>query len=168
MHATQAQALARYNRWMNGKFYALCSQLTDAQRKQDRQAFFKSIHGTLNHLLLGDRLWLGRFQGKLYPVTRLDEELFADFEVLRKERKLTDSHIEAWAAGLSDEILAGELLYTSVDSPAPRTIALGFAVTHFFNHQTHHRGQLSTLLSQCGLDCGVTDLLLMPENFSCS
>ncbi len=164
MHAVQARTLARYNRWMNGKFYALCSQLTDAQRKQDRKAFFKSIHGTLNHLLLADRLWLGRFQAKPYPVKGLDEELFADFEVLGEERKITDTQIEAWAADLSDEILAGELHYTSVVNPAPRSIALWLAVTHFFNHQTHHRGQLSTLLAQCGLDCGVTDLLWMPDS----
>ena len=163
MPINQARTLARYNRWMNDKFYALSSQLTDAQRKQDCRAYFKSIHGTLNHLLLGDRIWLGRFEGQPYPASRLDAELFADFEELRVARLHTDDRIQAWANAVTDEILNAELHYRSVVNPAPRSIPMWLAVSHFFNHQTHHRGQLSTLLSQFGLDCGVTDLLWLPD-----
>ncbi len=75
--------LARYNRWMNGKLYTLCAGLPDAERKQDRHAFFRSIHGTLNHLLLGDRIWLGRFLGQPFQVQSLGQELYSDFDELR-------------------------------------------------------------------------------------
>lgn len=156
------RAMARYNRWMNERLYGLCAGLTDAQRKEDVHAFFKSIHGTLNHLLLADRLWMGRFLGEPFVAKSLDQELYADFERLRTERAKTDARIEAWTATLEDATLDGELSYTSMVNPAPRRIAMRLAVAHFFNHQTHHRGQVTTLLSQRGLDPGVTDLMWAP------
>ncbi len=155
--------MASYNRWMNDRLYDCCARLSDAERKRDAGAFFKSIHGTLNHLLLGDRLWLGRFIGKPFAVKSLDEELYSDFAQLRAERTATDSAIVQWVASLSEQSLAGELSYTSVVNPKPRRYPLWFAVTHFFNHQTHHRGQLTTLLMQRGIDPGVTDLIWLPE-----
>ncbi len=164
MDVEYAKTMARYNRWMNAKFYALSAQLTDEQRKQDNKAFFKSIHGTLNHLLLGDQIWLGRFQGKPDSFSRLDEELFSNFDKLREQRSRLDALIEAWANELNDDALKNELKFTSVVNPKPRAMPMWLAVTHFFNHQTHHRGQLSTLLTQSGLDCGVTDLLWMPNS----
>ena len=158
----QFRTMARYNRWMNERLYGLCAQLTDAQRKEDVGAFFKSIHGTLNHLLLADRLWMGRFVREPFAVKSLDQELYADFEALRAERAKTDARIEAWAATLDDAALDGELAYTSMVNPQPRRIAMRFAVAHFFNHQAHHRGQLTTLLSQRRIDPGVTDLMWTP------
>ena len=160
-------ALARYNRWMNEKLYAVGSKLTDVERKRDRGAFFKSIHGTLNHLLLADRVWMARFAG-VFPdgellgpggIRSLDQELYADFEELRKERVRTDQEISEWALGLTAEKLAAPLVYTrrgtTFDHP------LSWSVAHLFNHQTHHRGQVTTLLMQAGHDPGVTDLLAM-------
>ncbi|HSN21705.1 MAG TPA: DinB family protein [Usitatibacter sp.] len=158
----QLHTLARYNRWMNERLYGCCARLTDAQRKEDVRAFFKSIHGTLNHLLLADRLWMGRFTGEPFRVKSLDQELYADFAELARERARTDAAIEGWVATLDDAALDGELAYTSMVNPQPRRIAMRLAVAHFFNHQTHHRGQLTTLLSQRGIDPGVTDLMWTP------
>ena len=102
MLARQAQMLAAYNRWMNDKLYAVCAELSDEERKADRKSFFGSIHATLNHLLLADKVWYGRFTGKPFVVRGLDQELYADFDLLRAERAATDRLIEIWAAALTD------------------------------------------------------------------
>lgn len=159
---TYARTMASYNRWMNDRLYDCCATLSDEQRKRDAGAFFKSMHGTLNHLLLGDRIWLGRFTGKPFAANSLDQELYSDFARLRSERNATDVAISDWIASLAEGDLAGELAYTSLVNPAPRRLPLWLAVTHFFNHQTHHRGQLTTLLAQRGIDPGVTDLIWLP------
>jgi len=158
-----AHTLSAYNRWMNERLYACCVDLSDEERKRDRGAFFRSIHGTLNHLLLGDRIWLGRFQGTPLEGVSLDQELHADFAELRAERERTDREIDAWIASLTEARFAQTLRYTSIVNPAPRELPLWVAVTHFFNHQTHHRGQLTTLLVQAGIDPGVTDLIWLPD-----
>jgi uncharacterized damage-inducible protein DinB len=157
-----ARTLAAYNRWMNERLYALCSELPDAERKRDRGAFFRSIHGTLNHGLLGDRIWLGRFTGTPFVVASLDQELYADFAELRRERERTDAEIARWVDSLAPADFESTLRYTSFVSPAPRAYPLWGALAHFFNHQTHHRGQLTTLLVQAGKDPGVTDLIWLP------
>jgi uncharacterized damage-inducible protein DinB len=160
-------ALARYNRWMNDKLYALAATLSDEARKRDSGAFFKSIHGTFNHLLLADRVWLARFTGAAAPdgfmgpggIRSLDQELYIDFEELRRERALTDDELSAWVSGLTSERLAAPLVYKrrgqKIESP------LWWVVAHVFNHQTHHRGQITTLLTQQGHDPGSTDLFAM-------
>lgn len=158
-----ARTLSAYNRWMNERLYACCAQLPDEERKRDRGAFFRSIHATLNHLLLGDRIWLGRFTSAPFAVRSLDQELYTDFGELRAERERTDREVDAWAASLTDADFLRTLRYTSFVNPAPRSIAFWVAVTHFFNHQAHHRGQLTTLLMQAGVDPGVTDLIWLPE-----
>ncbi|HMN46481.1 MAG TPA: DinB family protein [Povalibacter sp.] len=163
MLAALARDMASYNRWMNERLYEACARLTDSDRKRDCGAFFRSVHGTLNHLLLGDKIWLGRFLGNPIQVRNLDEELHAEFEALRRDRVGTDEVIVRWTDSLTDAALAGELRYVSVASPAPRKYEMWLAVAHFFNHQTHHRGQLTTLLSQFGQDMGVTDLIGLPE-----
>lgn len=163
MNAVDARRLAAYNQWMNERLYQVCAGIPDAERKADRGAFFKSIHGTLNHILLADRLWMGRFTGQEFRVDSLDQELCADFDDLRLGRAATDAEIVRWVHGLDDEALAGELTYTSMVNPEPRSFPMAKAVAHFFNHQTHHRGQLTTLLSQVGVDYGVTDLIWLPE-----
>jgi uncharacterized damage-inducible protein DinB len=161
--AGYARTMARYNRWMNERVYECCGRLGEEQRKRDARAFFKSIHGTLNHLLLGDRVWMGRFVGPVFRPASLGDELYADFDELRRERNRTDDAIDAWASTLTDETLRGELRYTSIVDPAPRRMPMALAVVHFFNHQTHHRGQLTTLLMQQGIDPGATDLMWMPQ-----
>ena len=162
MRAKQAEAMAQYNRWMNERLYEVCDGIPDEERKEDRGAFFRSIHGTLNHLLLGDRIWLGRFTGEPYQVPSLDQELFASFDELRDERVDMDRRIQHWAGSLTDEGLMGSFEFTSFVNPVRRRGPLWVTVTHFFNHQTHHRGQLTTLLSQCGEDYGTTDLIWVP------
>ena len=157
-----ARTLARYNRWMNGKLYTCAASLDDAGRKADMGAFFKSIHGTLNHLLLADRVWMGRFVGPAFVPPSLAHELYAGFGDLRREREATDAAIEAFAATLDEARLRGTLRYTSISPPAPQEKPLALALAHFFNHQAHHRGQVTTLLMQRGVDPGVTDLLAMP------
>ena len=157
------QTMARYNRWMNQEIYECCSGLSDEKRKSEMGAFFKSVHGTLNHLLLADRVWMGRFTGEPFHVKSLDQELYADFDVLRSEREAGDNRIIEWVASLSPQDVAEDLVYTSIVNPEPRRYPLWFALSHFFNHQTHHRGQVTTLLTQLGIDVGVTDLIWLPS-----
>jgi uncharacterized damage-inducible protein DinB len=156
------RTMARYNRWMNEKLYSVCAEIPDADRKADLGAFFKSIHGILNHLLLTDCAWMGRFTGVPFAASSLDQELFSGFDELRQERAVTDAAIEAWVAGLTEEALSGTLRFTTFTNPEVREAPLWHAVTHIFNHQTHHRGQLTTLMSQLGYDSGVTDLMWLP------
>ena len=158
-----ARTMARYNRSMNRSLYDCSARLTDAQRKEDVGAFFKSIHGTLNHLLVGDGVWMGRFQGPVFVPASLAQELHADFDELRRAREAMDARIVDWVATLDDRSLAGELRYTSIVNPAPHVMPMALAVAHFFNHQTHHRGQLTTLLMQRGIDPGVTDLMWVAQ-----
>lgn len=162
MRSEHATTMAAYNRWMNEKLYEVCASLSDEERKKDRSAFFRSIHGTLNHLLVGDMIWMGRFMGEPFQVSGLDEEVHADFEDVRSHRRALDAEIVAWAEGLTEADLNAQFEFTSFVYPHARQCTLWKAVLHFFNHQTHHRGQLTSLISQCGLDYGVTDLLWMP------
>lgn len=163
MHGkTYFVTMARYNQWMNEKLYACCAGIDDGERRRDRGAFFKSIHGTLNHILLGDRLWLGRFNNVPYEIKGgLDDQIYGDFAELRAAREKTDFEILAFVDALDNQRIAGNLSYTTFVKPRPRTTPMWHALMHFFNHQTHHRGQLTTLISQCGIDPGVTDLLYL-------
>ena len=163
MEPRQARLMAAYNAWMNDKLYAACASLSDEERKHDRGAFFRSIHGTLNHLLLADSIWMGRFEGKPFAFKSLDQELYASFDDLRTARKEMDARIERWAAGLTEAALGAKLEYTSVVTKRTHAPMLWKVVAHFFNHQAHHRGQLTALLSQAGVDYGATDLLFMPS-----
>jgi uncharacterized damage-inducible protein DinB len=155
--------MAHYNRWMNQRLYATCAGLSDEQRKQDRGAFFGSIHGTLNHLLYGDIAWMNRFTGK--PLTGLHArvELHAAFDQLRAARECLDAEILAWAGAIRQDWLDSDFTYASIVDGKSRVRPAWQLVTHLFNHQTHHRGQLTTLLCQLGIDSGVTDLPAMPQ-----
>ena len=105
---------------------------------------------------------MGRFTGQSFSVQSLDQELYTDFVVLRAERENEDRRIIHWVDSLSSRHLEGKLIYKGIVNPEPRRYPLGFALAYFFNHQTHHRGQITTLLSQLGVDVGVTDLLWLP------
>ena len=156
------QLMASYNRWMNERVYAVCSGFSDAERRRDRGAFFSSIHGTLNHLLWGDRMWLGRFVGPPCTYPEFGADMFDTFDELRRERDATDRALIAWAGELTAQWLASTLEYASRVDGKTRRIPAAAAVVHLFNHGTHHRGQLSTLIKQAGVDPGVTDLPWLP------
>jgi uncharacterized damage-inducible protein DinB len=165
--------LARYNRWFNERLYDACAQLPDDQRKADRGAFFGSIHGTLNHLLWADRLWLRRFavQGVSFPsltdeVLALPEGavhatvLYAQWPELRAQRVKLDGAIEEWMRDMPAEFPLRVMRYSNTKG-VQREHPAWQALTHFFNHQTHHRGQATTLLAQAGIDPGITDLIAL-------
>jgi uncharacterized damage-inducible protein DinB len=158
------RAYARYNRWMNDKVYATAARLSDEERKLDRGAFFGSIHNVMNHILVADRIWLGRLHGQVPKagfmadgIKSLDQELASDFAELRRQRQQTDEAIETWANTIDS--LDGTL--QMFRKGAWTEVPLWWVVSHLFNHQTHHRGQITTLLFQAGHDPGATDLFAM-------
>ena len=155
---------ALYNRLANETHYAACADLSEAERRRDLGAFFKSVHGTLNHLLLGDRIWMTRFEGGSHPSTDLGAVVHEQFEALRAARREMDVRIETFFAALPPGFLGGALRYVNnsgFDSEDPVEVIL----PHFFNHQTHHRAQIHTMLSQLGRDPPVLDLhrVLRPD-----
>ena len=154
--------MADYNAWMNGKLYEAAAGLPDAARKRDLGAFFKSLHGTLNHILLVDLMFLARFTGQPLPATGLDEDRHDGFGDLRAERAATDASILDWIADLDRASLAGALTFTSVVDGVTRSLPRWVMVTQMFNHQTHHRGQATALLKQLGVDSGITDIPWLP------
>ncbi len=158
---SQPQMFAEYNRWMNEKLYAAVAQLSDEQRKRDLGAFFKSIHATLEHVLRADTLWLTRFRGEPVVAATGGGLLYPDFDALRVARAACDQQLTNWAATLTGDWLAKPYPWTSV--AGARFTMPGFAVVaQIFNHQTHHRGQATTLLTQLGIDVGATDLPMLP------
>ena len=161
--AAHAHLMAQYNEWMNSRLYAVCASLPDTDLRQDRGAFFQSIYATLNHIAYGDLAFLSRFTGNPSGVPEPGADLFGAFEVLRSERAALDQRILVWSASLSPAWLAEPLTYTSKIDGKTWTVPKWALVTHMFNHQTHHRGQVTTLLSQMGLDVGTTDIPFMPQ-----
>ena len=166
--------LARYNRWFNQRLYDACEQLDDAERKRDRGAFFGSIHNTLNHLVWGDQLWLGRFAAQPQanagalggglldlPAGAVHETvLHAEWSALRAKRAQLDAALDAWLAAMPPGFPASTIRYSNTRGVA-RGHPAWLALTHFFNHQTHHRGQVTALLMQAGVDPGITDLIAL-------
>jgi uncharacterized damage-inducible protein DinB len=139
---------AAYNRWANERLYDAARPIPDAGYREARGAFFGSLHGTLNHLLVGDRVWMRRFTGTGPVQTQLDEILFDDFAALETERKAMDGRIIAWIDGLGEADFGRTFTYRTIVSPRDMTQALSPALAHFFNHQTHHRGQAHSLVTQ--------------------
>ena len=155
------RAMADYNHWQNENLYGAADGLTDAQRKERRGAFFGSIHGTLSHLLWGDQIWMSRFAGTPKPKARGIPESVAMFESwddLKRERRAFDRVIADWAGRLDPAWLEGDLTWFSGAASREVTRPKWLLVTHMFNHQTHHRGQVHCLLTQCGAKPGATDL----------
>jgi uncharacterized damage-inducible protein DinB len=155
------RAMADYNRWQNGNLYDCADRLTEDQRRQSRAAFWDSIHGTLNHLLWGDQIWLSRFAGTPTPRAKSVKGSTTQYESwadLMAARMAFDETIIGWAAKLDPPWLQGDLTWFSGSTGREVTRPKWLLVTHFFNHQTHHRGQVHCLLTQFGMDPGVTDL----------
>jgi uncharacterized damage-inducible protein DinB len=169
--------MASYNGWMNAKLYEAAATLSAEVLMLDRKAFFGSLIGTLNHIVVGDTLWLKRFAlhpanySELEPIRHLprpislDQVLFVEFGALSRHRTMLDAVISSWANSVTDADLNQVLRYTNTKGVVS-TKRFFSLVMHFFNHQTHHRGQATTLLTQAGIDIGVTDLLAMIQNES--
>ncbi|WP_431854434.1 DinB family protein [Azospirillum sp.] len=149
---------AHYNRWANRRLYAVAAELTDAQFREDRGAFFGSLRGTLNHLLVGDRVWFNRFTGEGVNPPSLNAILHDGFDELRTARAAEDERILAFVNDLDASRLDRPFAYRSMDG-SPVELPLGQLLAHVFNHQTHHRGQAHTLLTQFGLSVPALDLV---------
>lgn len=160
--ATYAAGMAAYNAWMNDKLYACAAALSDEERKRDMGAFFGSIHGTLNHLYIVDEAWLQRFAAEPVSMTSTREERYADFDQLRQARRELDARITAWAAQVNDKNTAAPFRFQSVAYQREMVFPGWAVVVQMFNHQTHHRGQVTTLLKQLGQDPGITDFPITP------
>jgi uncharacterized damage-inducible protein DinB len=157
--------MAAYNTGMNRRIYAAAGELDDEGRRRDRGAFWGSIHATLNHLLWGDRMWMSRFAGWQEPGRRLREsaDLHATFADLAAAREETDTRILAWAEALEPAWLTGDLTWVSGAAQREVTKPRALLVTHMFNHQTHHRGQVHAMLTAAGVKPADTDLFLVLE-----
>jgi len=169
------ELMADYNLWMNENIYSAAAKLSSSDLTDDRGAFFGSVIGSLNHILVGDTIWLKRFsdhpsrlksldyvRGMEMPKT-VDVILHDEFNDLTSSRKKMDSIIMEFSSELTESILATNLSYKNTKG-LPFEKRFGALIQHFFNHQTHHRGQISTLLNQSGIDVGVTDLLVRIPN----
>ena len=155
--------MALYNQWMNEKLYSVCSDIPDEDRKKDMGAFFKSIHGTLNHILYGDKAWMGRFTGNSFHISKIGQDLYNEFDKLKEERFITDRYIFDWSYSLSKSWLESPFEFKSNVDGKARTRPAWVLVTHMFNHQTHHRGQVTTLIKQLGYEPGITDIPWLPD-----
>ena len=155
--------MATYNSWMNRKVYAVCAELPESDLYADRGAFFKSIYLSLNHIAYADLAFLSRFTGDPAEVPPLAEDLFGSFSGLQAERQRLDDRFAQWAESLTVEWLARSLTYTSKVDGRVRTVPQWVLVSHVFNHQTHHRGQVTTMLTQLGREVGATDISFMPQ-----
>lgn len=165
-----ASLMAQYNRWMNERLYEAAATLDAEVLSADKGAFFGSILGTLNHIAVADTIWLHRFAqheasfsslsvlAALAQPSSLSQPLAPDLQGLRRYRGELDALIERWVSELTPEHLSAHLTYGNM-AGVRSSRHFGALLQHFFNHQTHHRGQVSTLLFQSGVDVGVTDLL---------
>ena len=153
---------ARYSQWVNQRLYDACASLTDDERKRDRGVFFHSIHGTWNHLLLGDRVWLARLQDQTAPYQRLDLELYADFAELRAAQTDCDQALLDWIQGQQADDLRRRITFRSLSTGQERELSVATMLTTLLNHKTHHRGQITALLSQYGCDYGAIDFICAP------
>ena len=159
------QRMARYNRWQNENLYGVADRLSEEARRQERGAFFGSIHKTLSHLVWADRIWMSRFTSVPRPPGGIAESvsLYPDWENLKSERNGFDATILHWADDIDPPWLAADHTYYSGAIKRDVTKPRWLLIAHMFNHQTHHRGQVHCLLTQAGGRPSDTDLPFMPE-----
>jgi uncharacterized damage-inducible protein DinB len=154
---TYFQILARYNRIANERLFEKCGLLETTEYRQQRHGSFGSIHGLLNHLLLGDQIWMARFKGAGHETPPLDHVLFAEIHELRQARAALDADIERFFNGLEPEFLKRSFRYKN-NQGKDYVEEASVAISHFFNHQTHHRGQVHVMLSQTSVSPPSLDL----------
>lgn len=163
--ADYCRLMARYNAWQNRQLIDVLDEMPAAEVVRDRGAFFGSILGTLNHLLWGDLMWMARFDGGAAPACAMADSptMLPTVGAWSAERFRMDGRISRWAGTLTNVDLAGQLAWFSgvLQSDVSRPVAL--CVAHFFNHQTHHRGQVHAMLTAAGARAPVSDIFLMPE-----
>ncbi|HEY7243089.1 MAG TPA: DinB family protein [Xanthobacteraceae bacterium] len=157
------RTMAAYNAEMNRRIYAAAWRLPEAARRLERGAFWGSIHGTLCHLLWGDQVWMSRFDDWPKPAVAIKESraLIADFEELSRARSDADRGISTWAERMREDWLGQEQVWFSQSANKELRQPRSLLVTHFFNHQTHHRGQVHAMITACGEATGDTDLFLI-------
>ena len=146
---THFALMAEYNAWANARVYSQAKELPDEQYLRNVGVFFGSLHGTLNHLLVADRIWMRRFTGIGEHPSRLDATLFDELTLLDSARKEEDQRIRRYIDSLSDEDIRKPFNYTTTKG-MPQCFPLGELLAHFFNHQTHHRGQAHCILTLLG------------------
>jgi uncharacterized damage-inducible protein DinB len=156
--------MARYNSWQNENLIIVAGDLSDDERQLERGAFFGSIQGTFSHLLWADIMWLSRLCGTVGPSVGLMESanLYSDWNAFKTARHIIDARIEVWAREVSDAWLKSDLSWFSGSMKAEVSRPAWIVITHFFNHQTHHRGQIHTLLTQLGAKPRETDFFILP------
>lgn len=156
--------MARYNTWQNRSISAAAEGIGEEERRRDRGAFFGSIHATLSHLMWGDHMWMSRFDGWEKPGAGIQSSSWVDgWAELKSKRRISDARIVHWAERVTDAWLAEDVTWRSGAAGGEVTKPRWLLVTHFFNHQTHHRGQVHAMLTAAGAKPGDTDLFLMPE-----
>ncbi len=162
--ADYLQLLARYNRWQNESLYGAADALGDDARRENRGAFFRSIHETLCHILWADKIWLSRFTDYPAPDGGIPSSaaLHIDWAPLCEDRRDTDDAILDWAASVTDERLKQDLVWYSGATGRELSRPYWVLFTHFFNHQTHHRGQVHAMLTAAGAKPDDTDIPFMP------
>ncbi len=143
--------LAGFNQWAYGRIYDCVSALPDDAYRKDRQAYFGSIHATLNHLLLIDRLWTRRIKGTPLGFSALDDILYDNFKELRAAQEAENVALIELVAGVGEDDMQTRIHYEASDG-TPGERALWMILTTLFNHQTHHRGQVHTMLTQAGIN----------------
>lgn len=158
-------AMARYNAWQNKQLIDVVQAMPHARMMQDEGAFFGSVLGTLNHLIWGDRIWMSRFDGGDPPEGSIEtsKRLYPSVSRWRDARLATDHRIVGWAESIDPATLAGALHWYSGATGQNVSRPLGVCITHMFNHQTHHRGQIHAMLTRIGGAAPVSDLVFMPE-----
>jgi len=155
--------LARFNAWVNPRIYDCVARLPEADYRADRKLFFGSIHRTLNHLLVVDRLWTGRIAGRPHGIASLGQELYTDFAALRAAREAEDRRLIELVDGLSEAQLAAPIRYTRMLGTGDEEARAGHILITLFNHQTHHRGQVHAALTQSGIEPPALDVIFFLE-----
>ncbi len=147
---TNFQLLSNFNTWANAKIFSSCKKLDDTEYKRDRGAFFSSIHGTLNHLLVVDKAYISRIKGKDHGLISLDQILYENLFQLEEARIKEDKRLVGLVNSLSEESIQKEITYTGFET-GNTTYTIKVILITLFNHQTHHRGQIHNMLSQAGI-----------------
>ena len=156
--------MAAYSACQNDNQYGAASSLSAAERCQDRGAFFDSIQATLNHLVWTDMMWTSHAAGTAARAQKgvsQSRSLYENWPTLKTERMRFDKANGAWATDVTNVDIAGELSWFSTAVSLQLHEQDAICITHMFNHQTHHRGQLHAMLTAAGAKPGATDLALM-------